>query len=82
MKFEEHQVDMRGSRKYVLDLDDSELMPLNLDKFDRMLIRECGASNSIADKLLALECIVRKIEQSHGIFEESQKLQPTAEGSN
>ena len=48
---------------YRLTLCKSDLIFVNLDPIDRALIHECEASNSVADKLLALECITRRIEQ-------------------
>lgn len=64
MKFE-MSIECHGKDvKYLLTLEGDETFPLNLDHFDRLLIKECDQSNSIADKLLALETITRRIEQS------------------
>jgi hypothetical protein len=51
---------------YYLRISDCELVMAELDTFDIMLIRECDTSASVADKLLALETIVRRIEQAKG----------------
>jgi len=52
---------------YQLTIEDTEFVLAPLDTFDLMLIRECDTSNAVADKLLALETIVRRIEQSQGV---------------
>lgn len=41
-----------------------DMMKVQLDSFDRLLLKDCGASESCADKLLALETLVRRIERS------------------
>lgn len=40
-----------------------DLQCLRLTPLDRLLIKECDESNSLADHLLALETIVRKHEK-------------------
>jgi len=82
MKFIEDLTMYGLGRRYLLELDSNETLPTNLDNFDMMLIRKCGVSNSIADKLLALECIVRRIEQANGNNMEASKLKLTAKGRN
>lgn len=51
-----------GERRYVLILERGDLERFIPEPFDLALIRECDQSASIADKLLALECIARRIE--------------------
>jgi hypothetical protein len=51
-------------REYNLTISDDFLMRVPLDRFDMMLIKECEESEKIEDKLLALETIVRKGNQS------------------
>lgn len=40
----------------------SDLVDIDLTSFDLRLLRECDASDAFADKLLAAEMIVRKLE--------------------
>lgn len=60
------------SKKYVLFLENNELVRLLPDTFTRQLLYECDKSNSIADKLLALEHIVRKIENDQELKKSTQ----------
>ena len=41
----------------------SEFIKANFDEMDNALLTECNMSESMADKILALELIVRKIEK-------------------
>lgn len=60
----EHQEDACGGRTtWVFSYYTMELESTRLDNFDRALIKECEESDSVADKLLALECIARRIEE-------------------
>ena len=54
----------RDERTYTLKLCMGELIAGTLYEFDRRLIAECEASDKVSDKLLALETIVRRIEES------------------
>lgn len=49
-----------------LVIDESEFYSamIDLDNMDKALVKECDESHSIADKLLALEVIFRRMEQS------------------
>jgi hypothetical protein len=46
-----------------IEINDLEMVLLKLDRFDRLLLDECNKSNKISDKLLALECMARRIEE-------------------
>jgi hypothetical protein len=46
-----------------LTLEAGEASTLSLSQFDLACLRECDASDSIADKLLAIELIARRVEQ-------------------
>lgn len=46
----------------IAEWDEFDLIPLGLGQFELALLRECDASDSMADKLLALEMLVRKYE--------------------
>jgi hypothetical protein len=54
----------RDERTYTLRVSLSEIVPRTMYDFDRAVIRECEASGKVSDKLLALETIVRRIEES------------------
>ena len=59
----EHRLD---GKRYVLDIPDLEYMRARFDNWDYMLLRDCeGEGRTIADALLALETIARRIEQSN-----------------
>lgn len=51
-----------GHRVLTVEWSDWDLVQLDLDGFERMLLRECEQSESLADILLGLELIARKIE--------------------
>lgn len=42
-----------------------DMVECPLDNFDRALLHECNKSKKVSDKLLALETIVRRLEESH-----------------
>ena len=52
------------TRIFKVTLTQMDMVMVNLDSFDRALLVECEASSSIADKLLGLECIARRLEQA------------------
>ena len=54
----------RNQRIYILTIPMREIMKAKLHAFD-LLLDECEKSKSIADKLLALETIARRIEEAH-----------------
>lgn len=59
------QVDPKNLRRvFVLEIHESELIRVPLTAADRLVLQDCESSDSVADKLLALELIARKIEQS------------------
>lgn len=64
MKYREEIDVCTNDRKIFLELDLFDISMARLDKWDRHLLAECEKSNSIADKLLALECVVRRIEET------------------
>jgi len=49
---------------YTLKIDDADMCAVNLTAFDHMMLRECEGSESIADKMLALETLCRRVEES------------------
>lgn len=59
----------RDARTYTLKVRGDELVTATLFPFDRRLIAECEASDKISDKLLALETIVRRVEESCAVLE-------------
>ena len=55
-----------GAMIYKLKIEPLDIISAYpLDNFDRLLIDDCEKSGCIADKILALEIIVRKIEQGY-----------------
>jgi hypothetical protein len=51
-----------GETRYTIIIKEEEFMACTLDPKDRMLLRECEESSSVADKFLCMEMIARKIE--------------------
>lgn len=51
-----------GHRVLTVEWSDWDLVQLDLDGFERMLLRECDQSMTLPDILLGLEMIARKIE--------------------
>ena len=51
-----------GQRVLTVEWSDWDLVQLDLDGFDRALLRECDTSMTLPDILLGLEMIARKIE--------------------
>lgn len=55
-----------GVTKYILEVDDHDQMLADFDWFDTLLMRDCELPGStIADKLLALEMMARRIEEGY-----------------
>ncbi|HUU88395.1 MAG TPA: hypothetical protein VMX17_11680 [Candidatus Glassbacteria bacterium] len=54
----------QSKRRYLITIDDIDMMDVNFTDFDRSILKDCEKSNSIADKILALELIARRIEES------------------
>lgn len=65
MTFEHYRHPATGDYSVSLTLTEEELESIKCTGFDRALFKECEESNSIADKLLALEAVVRKIEEEY-----------------
>lgn len=58
---------VKGTFRWVLEVDPLEFGPGVLDERTLRLTQECLQSESVADKLLALETIVRNIEIKNGV---------------
>ena len=54
----------RASRMICLEITDYDLTIVDLNEFDEWLIDQCSEKGSIADQLLALETIVRNLEDA------------------
>jgi hypothetical protein len=55
------------NRRFNFVLTDQDLFnAYSLLKNDQLLLTECENSASIADKLIGLECMFRRVEQSNG----------------
>ena len=65
MKLERHNDICKDKIIWSFSYNSLELVLIRLNKWDKLLIKECERSDSIADKLLALECIARKIEKAN-----------------
>jgi len=65
MKLETYD-DSAKRKIYKLEIDNFELYKVSFYSHDRLLFDECEKSDKISDKLLALEKVVRRIEESNG----------------
>lgn len=63
MIFEYWKHPVTGTLTISLEIERFEMACATLHDFDRALFRECEKSNSIADKFLALETLIRRIEE-------------------
>lgn len=59
MKFTMHEKE--DEKRFLLTIPD--FLVLELNEWDKLLLRDCDTSYLISDKLLALETIVRHIEK-------------------
>ena len=64
MKFEANTDTETGDRTFTLRISSIDLRDVNLTNFDALLLSECEKSPKISDKVLALETLVRRIEES------------------
>lgn len=59
-----YEVDALGVKTFVLQWTDEDLLHVNFDSVDEKALSECAASDKISDKLLGLELLARRVEQS------------------
>lgn len=64
MEYKEIIEPLTRDRIITVVLKEEDFVNNLFDKLDRLLLEECEKSNSVADKILALETIVRRYEQS------------------
>jgi hypothetical protein len=80
MNFTYHREEPSGKRVYHLEIDEMDLILCNLNWFDRAVIADCDSEGAtIADKLLALELITRRIEEAHRLKEIYAKIDKVEE---
>ena len=53
-----------GTQKVCIEITLTDQLRAKLQNWDHLLLRECEKSTSIADKVLGLEMITRRIEES------------------
>jgi hypothetical protein len=64
VRLESYRLPNQDTSRYVLEISGGDYARMKpLDGFDIRLLRECEDSESIADRLLGLEVIARRIEQ-------------------
>lgn len=64
MKIEIQRADYDDKILVRIEIEGFEYTRAKFSPFDRMLIADCETSEKVSDKLLALETIARKIEES------------------
>ncbi len=65
MKFTDFYTEGTDIRTWTLVLDGAEIVRAKLDDFDHRVLADCsGADATVSDKLLALEILVRRIEEA------------------
>lgn len=69
MKYTEYHY-LNGCSKATLTIDVLDFLEFKPDEFSRLLFKECESSGSIADKLLALECVARRLEETKKVKSE------------
>ena len=63
MRLREYQDILTHTLHIELEITDADQVACRLDPWDMRLAEECGKSNSLADKLLWLETLARRIEE-------------------
>lgn len=64
LKLTKHQPVDRDEDVYTLTVSHGALRRVRFTEFDRMLLRDCQSDGAtVADKLLALELIARRVEE-------------------
>ena len=63
MNFTLHRDEFHDKIVMHLEIEGGEYVRANLTPFDRLLVRDCEGSAKASDHLLALETIVRRIEE-------------------
>ena len=64
MKIEWRDEFETGDKVIKLRITATEMQRVHLDRFDRLLLNDCGGPNaSISDRILGLETLCRRIEQ-------------------
>lgn len=67
MNLEAFEDPIADRKIFKLTINGGELTRMTLTPLDKLLIEDCiGDNRSVADKLLALETIARRIEESNG----------------
>ena len=64
MRYTEETDTKSLATKITIEIDHLEMVGCKTDESDRRLLRESNRSSSIADKILALEIIARRIEEN------------------
>jgi hypothetical protein len=65
MRFTATRDDKTRKTTYVLEVDESERVAAQFDKWDQHIIESCSQEGgAISHKLIALEVIVRRIEEA------------------
>lgn len=65
MNFKQHVEAQSGDTVFQLRLADADLRNVKLSHFERAVIRECDSPDaSLADRLLGLELLARRLEEA------------------
>lgn len=63
MIYKEEVRPLTNDRVFIIVLSERDFITSELDDLDTLLLEECGKSNKISDKLLALQVVVSSIEK-------------------
>ena len=64
MIYKEEIRPLTNSRVFTIVLSEKDFITGELDNLDTLLLEECGKSNKISDKLLALQTITKRCEEA------------------
>ena len=72
MIYKEEVRPLTNDRVFIIVLSERDFITSELDDLDTLLLEECGKSNKISDKLLALQLVVSSIEKTSKLLKEKE----------
>ena len=72
MIYKEEIRPLTNSRVFTIVLSEKDFITGELDDLDTLLLEECGKSNKISDKLLALQLVVSSIEKTSKLLKDKE----------
>ncbi len=72
MIYKEEVRPLTNDRVFIIVLSERDFITSELDDLDTLLLEECGKSNKISDKLLALQLVVSSIEKTSKLLKDKE----------